>query len=373
MEQLNQNKDYLQQLERLGITPLDNFLGSRSAATPNDRLNEVKQRALDFRKKMMDQDNVPFFKAEDVITAPYPTKYGYLNAINSLLPVPLIYLGNRVFIMQFETPQGKKTMLFGPVDVVGNAGTPFYSNIIKRMTQSLSDFVRKHILPVNSSVQEVLAKANISPADIDYITYDHMHTQDLRYWLGGDGYDKAFFPNAKLLIMRDEWHITQSPLANQSRWFCVDGTKGIDPEKVILLDSSVMLGKGVALVQTPGHTEGNHSLVIKANDQVYVSSENGISIDNYFPEHSKIPGIRKYVELYQNEVVLNGNTLECSNDQYISMVQEKSMASPDPEHPGYTHIITSSEQYPTWYTWPVRPAFKRDNLEFGRYQAKSDI
>ena len=101
------------------------------------------------------------------------------------------------------------------------------------------------------------------------------------------------------------------------------GIDGVDPNKVILLDSSVMLGKSVALVQTPGHTEGNHSLVVNTPEGLYVTSENGISADCYAPGKSGIKGVRDFSSRTGMEVVLNGNTLEGALDQYLSMVLEK--------------------------------------------------
>ena len=43
------------------------------------------------------------------------------------------------------------------------------------------------------------------------------------------------------------------------------------------------------------------------------------------------------------EVILNGNTLENSIDQYISMVQEKTIAGPSQRNPDYPNVFPSSE------------------------------
>src|SRR6185503_3160534 len=101
------------------------------------------------------------------------------------------------------------------------------------------------------------------------------------------------------------------------------------------LDHDVKLGEGVALVRTPGHTQGNHSIVVRTTEGLMVTSENGVSADCYAPLKSRIPGLRSYARRTGMEVVLNGNTLEGALDQYISMVQEKELAGPSRRDPDF--------------------------------------
>ena len=89
----------------------------------------------------------------------------------------------------------------------------------------------------------------------------------------------------------------------------------------------------MALVWTPGHTDGNHSLCINTDDGVWVSSENGVAADSWHPHLSKIPGVRKTAEFFGREVILNSNTLEDSIDQYDSMLKEKALADPNKRRP----------------------------------------
>ncbi len=352
-------------LAPLGISVIEDFIGARSSSRPKERLEEVRQRAVRFRERMLAGTPVEYFQSVDIVSAPYPTKYAYLNAVKSL--VPFIFLGNRAFIIQFQTSLGKKTLLFGPADVEGNTKTPFFKLLTDKMGR-IGDMTKEKLLPFYSSVEVELQKAGIPPESIDYISYDHLHTQELRKWMGSST-TPGYFPNAKLLVMRQEWESAQDLLVTQKKWYCPDGTRDIPAERVILLDNSVMLGDGVALVQTPGHTEGNHSLVVHVNDQIYVSSENGMSVDSYAPLQSNIPGVRKYAEQFNMEIILNGNTLENSIDQYISMVMEKTIAGPNPDHPGFFNVISSSEQAHTWHTRTVQPAFRFGQMKVGQYQS----
>jgi hypothetical protein len=50
------------------------------------------------------------------------------------------------------------------------------------------------------------------------------------------------------------------------------------------LRAAYNLVRGVALVHSKGHTEGNHSLVARVRDGIRVTSENGIGADAYEPK-----------------------------------------------------------------------------------------
>ena len=61
--------------------------------------------------------------------------------------------------------------------------------------------------------------------------------------------------------MKDEWQSAKALLPPQVDWYCPNGLAGVPEDKVIQLDGDVMIGDGLALVRTPGHTVGNHSFV----------------------------------------------------------------------------------------------------------------
>ena len=126
-----------------------------------------------------------------------------------------------------------------------------------------------------------------------------------------------------------------------------NGTRGIDPAKVMAFHGDIHLGEGVAMLHTPGHTEGNHSLVCRVGDGIRVTSENGVGADSYAPRHSKYKAIREYARATGIDVIINGNTQEQSNDQYISMIQERTIAGPS-QNPDFPNCVPSSEASPYW-------------------------
>ncbi len=176
---------------------------------------------------------------------------------------------------------------------------------------------------------------------------------------------EALFPRARLLVHRKELGTFESMHPLQWAWYVDGGMDGVPDERVTAFDGDVELGVGVSLLWTPGHTDGNHSLVLNTPDGVWVSSENGISADNWQPELSRIPGVRRHASFYGHEVVPNANTLEDSLDQYDSMVKEKTLADPSRRDPRWLRILPSSELARFKRQWPVLPSFFHGGLNYG--------
>lgn len=343
------------------IRPISHFKGARTFGPPEERLREVRRRARAFRDELLERPPVACFWSRALVRVPYPTKYAYLNAFR--LPTPLMHIVNRLFIVQVDTPAGKKTILASPSDVRRNAETPFFKRLAG-MFGPFRSLGERLVAPEIATVERCLEQAKITPEDVDYITYDHLHTQDLRRWLGTSG-SPGYFPRAKLLVMRQEWASTRGLLPQQREWYCPNGTDGIDPARIVLLDDDVMIGDSFAILHTPGHTEGNQSFVARTPEGLFVTSENGVGPDSYAPLHSKIPGLRSYAETTGMEVILNGNTLEGSIDQYISMIEEKEIAGPSARSPDFPNMACSSEAaaYPLFPG--IHPTFSFGDITHG--------
>ena len=343
------------------LRPLDHFRGARVPARPEDRLRAVRAAASRLREELLSAPPVAYFRSAALRRVPYPTRYGLRDACS--VPTPFIHIVNRLFVVQVKEAGLNRTILYSPSDIHANGETPFF----KRMMTSMGPLAKlgEPILsPIHGTVEERLAEIGIAPEKVDYISYDHLHTQDLRKWLGAGG-DPGTFPNAKLLVMRKEWESAHGLLPTQSQWYCPHGIDGVDPGRVVLLDGDVMVGSSVALVHTPGHTEGNHSFVTRTTEGIFVTSENGVGPDAYAPAASRIPGLAKYARATGCEVVLNGNTLEDSVDQYISMVAEKTLAGPSQRNPDFPSVACSSELGAYWAFPGIAPTFGFGDLTLG--------
>jgi len=334
------------------FTPIKHFDGSRKAKGQQSRVEDTRAAATAFRNDMLAGPKVRYFQSFDLVRVPYPTRYGLRNAFSRERFVEFMHIQNRLFIVQFETTDGLKTLLVSPSDHERNGETPFF----RRLQDTAPDFLQNVIAKRQDTAPGIVEKAGLKPEDIDYITYDHLHTQDVRRWLGTDD-EPAIFPNAKLLVHHQEVASAFDLNPYQTDWYCPNGLAGIPDNKIVQFDGSIMLGDGIALIHTPGHTEGNHSIVAHTDEGLWVTSENGISVDSYAPQLSTAAGVANYAKTIGTEVIINANTLENSIDQYISMVQEKTIAGPSLRDPRYPNIFPSSEMTPFWLFPGTTPSF----------------
>jgi hypothetical protein len=322
------------------------------------RLNTIREAAEEYKRRFKQQGVVRGVRSVDLATAPYLTKYAFHGAARS--PNPYLSMTNRMVTVQFEDFEGRlRTLVWEPTEPDGSAEAPFYSQLIarterNRLYKALEQFTYK----LYTTPEGALGETGIRAEDVHYLSFDHLHVQDPRLIL-------PHFPNAKLIVQRKELATLEALHPMQWFWYVDGALDGIAEDRLIVLDGDVELGPGVSLVWTPGHTDGNHSLVINTEEGVWVSSENGVSIDNWQPELSKIPGVRAYAESQRREVCPNANTLEDSIDQYDSMVKEKTLADFSVRDPRWKQILPSTELVGWKRQWPVVPTHHHGPLNYG--------
>lgn len=326
------------------LAAVTDFDSARSAPSPQDRLRALRRSGAQFRERFLDEPAVRYARSFDLLRIPYPAWYAFSGVYSQQLLKPhMVHLLARTVLIQFEDFGGQlRHLLFTPADHETGRDTPYF----RRLSEQTPAFLHSTIAPIYGTVLDALASVGVAPECIDYITYDHLHTQNLRRWLGTGG-GPGLLPNARLLVHRQELASVAGLLPTQADWYCPDGLRGVAGDRIVPFDGSVQLGRGVALVHTPGHTEGNHSLVYRVPDGLRVSSENGVSADSWAPEVSRHNAIRRFAKATGAEVVLNGNTQENSNDQYLSMVLEKTIAGTSASH-GFSNVVPSSECSPHW-------------------------
>jgi hypothetical protein len=98
---------------------------------------------------------------------------------------------------------------------------------------------------------------------------------------------------------------------------------------------------------------------------VFTSSENGVAVESYAPEHSRLPGVAKWARREGMVVVLNFNTPEFASWQYNAMVREKLLAHPVPDDPRWPQVLPSSELARHRLAPGIRPTFAHGDLEIG--------
>jgi glyoxylase-like metal-dependent hydrolase (beta-lactamase superfamily II) len=311
---------------------------------PGLRLEAVRAGARKLKARLKASGRALEVRTYDLVTLPYPTRYGLSEAHRSL--IPFLFMTNRMQVVVFRSADGEKRLLVNPSDHERNAETPFF----KRLSAGVPDRVGRMIARRWSTVPERLREAGLRGDQIDYVTFDHLHTQDLRRLL------LEWCPRARLLAHKDELAIFERLHPLQRDWYLEGALAGIPPDRIVPFERDLLLGEGVALVRTPGHTEGNHSIVLHTPRGLWTISENGVSADNYSPERSELSGLAKHAQATGVEVILNSNTRERTLDQYTSMILEKTLAD---EEGGWPLVFNSSELTSSPLAPGVRATFVR--------------
>lgn len=354
------------------LRPVEEFSGVHDVWPRGARLASVRSAAEKFHERFAAGPRIEAVKTFEIAEAPYPSRFAFQGY--SVHANPFITIVNRMMVIQFRGFDGElKTLVWEPTVPAGSAEAPFY-HAIQSLGNKLK--VERFFAEYVNDMDDVLPKLGLTNDDVDYVSFDHLHVQDVRRIMGstepleGESAPReSVFPNAKLLAHRKELDTFASMHPMQWAWYVNKGMDGVPEDRLEVFDESIELGEGVALLWTPGHTDGNHSLAVNTPDGVFVQSENGMAPDNWHPEHSAIPGVKQQAEFYGREVVLNSNTLEDTQDQYDSMVMEKTVASRSQRDPRFSQVIPSSECSSKLRQWPLKPTFRHGTLDYGEITA----
>jgi hypothetical protein len=328
------------------LRPIHDFDAAWATWPRGDRPAALRAAAAAFRERFT--GTVHGVRTADLVSAPYPARYAFGGAARAVNP--FVTLVNRLVVVRYADHDGRpRTLVWEPTLPAGSRHAPFYAHLATRFPKALEPL----LAPEHASVPEALGRWGLRPADVDVVLFDHLHVQDLALLLGTSR-SEPLFPNATFLVQGRELDTLRSTHPMQWAWYVGTDLDDVRLDGVVTLDGDVEIGNGVAVVRTPGHTDGNQSLVLRTDTGVWVSSENGVALDSWHPEHSRIPGLRSYAASMGREVVLNANTLEDSIDQYDSMVLEKALADPLAGTP-FRQLLPSSELAPLRRQWPLIP------------------
>ncbi len=355
------------------LTRLDEMDKAWAEDSPGQRLEAVRRAGRALRQRLISSGRVAAVRTFPVAVFPYPSEYGLAGAARS--PAPYVMMRNATQLVQVEDGGGRLiNILVNPTDAERSLEAPFFAKQIERYGKFLT---QKVLSKQFAGTVEALADAGIAPAEVDFITFDHLHVQDLRGLLGttepepGKSEPTApLFPNAVLLVQRAELRTLEVLHPLQARWYVRDGIRAVPRDRIAVLDGDYLLGRGFGLVRTPGHTEGNHSLVIHTETGLWTVSENGVAVECYAPLSSEIGGVRRHARDTESEFILNSNTLERSLDQYISMALEKTLADPSTERPEFPQCFPSSEMVKSVLAPGLKPTFSHGAITSGEVRSR---
>lgn len=338
------------------LTELDAAWAIRGSGA---RLDAVRRAARKLRDRIVGAGPAKCVRTIDLATFPYPTKYAFQGVAQS--PAPYVFMRNRMHLVQVTANGRLVSILVNPTDPQRSAAAPFFV----RLQEQYGALAQRLLSTMHSTVEQGLQRWGLSPDAIDYVTFDHLHVQDVRGLLAPGPGGRAFLPNAKLLVQKSELDTLANIHPLQAEWYIPDCVRGVPADKIVTLDGDYAIGSGFAIVRTPGHTWGNHSLVAVTDRGAWTISENGVCVDSYVPGLSTIRGVAKYARDTGVEVILNANTREGSLDQYTSMVLEKTLADSVPDRPELPQHFSSSEVVPHVLAPGLTPSYTHGAITYG--------
>jgi len=326
------------------------------------RLAAVRKAGRVLRDRILASGTARYVRTADLATFPYPTRLGFQGIASS--PLPYVFMRNRMQVVQVAQGTRTITILVNPTDAERSRRAPFFA----RMEAQYGALATRLLGKIHHTIEQALTSFGVTREAIDYVTFDHLHVQDVRGLLAPEhGPDRhAWLPNARLLAQRAELDTLSGGLHPlQSEWYIPECLHGVPADRIVALDGDYLIGGGFAIVRTPGHTIGNHTLVVVTDRGAWTISENGICVDAYAPGVSEIRGLAKHAREHNIECILNANTREHSLDQYTSMVLEKTLADAVPERPELPQHFASSELIGHPLAPGLRPTYTHGAITFG--------
>ena len=115
-----------------------------------------------------------------------------------------------------------------------------------------------------TSLVDLLAQTGVKPEQVKYVGISHYH---------GDHVGQvASLPKSTLLIGKGDWEVITDPkmsaVANPASF--TNWTSGGGKVETVPVDKDVFGDGTVIMLNTPGHTPGHHSLLVKLKDMGYV-------------------------------------------------------------------------------------------------------
>lgn len=229
--------------------------------------------------------------------------------------------------------------------------------------------------PERDSVATGLALLGLRPEDVDVCGLSHLHGQDPRLVLGTEvavATDRAprppLFPRATVVVQRRETDTLRAPHPLQRPRY-PGALHGCRTDRLRELDGSVLLGEGVAVLATPGHTDGHQSLVLSTARGIWVVSGAAHVADAWHPYLSRSPGVLSTSDETGEEVLVPDGA-EDRIDQHDAMLLERAVADAHHEDPRWRCVLPVAEVLPGRGTWPLRPTFLHGGLHTGVLRAR---
>ncbi|HYP23314.1 MAG TPA: hypothetical protein VEV43_07065, partial [Actinomycetota bacterium] len=91
------------------LTPIEHFGAPGLDETPAAQLRAIREQAPAFKEWFRSTGTVDLFAARSLVTLPYPKRFALWEACN--VPVPYVWMTNRMFVVQWLAEGRTKTLL----------------------------------------------------------------------------------------------------------------------------------------------------------------------------------------------------------------------------------------------------------------------
>lgn len=124
---------------------------------------------------------------------------------------------------------------------------------------------REQIFLSGGELLHSLARAGLTPDDINIVFYTHLHIDHVG-WTGSllNGTQALTFPRAHYLVRSAEWHRFDNPVTGA---FSFGDILQLLAPRIEFIEDGESLVPGVTVLATPGHTSGHASLVINSGGE----------------------------------------------------------------------------------------------------------
>ena len=202
-------------------------------------------------------------------------------------------------------------------------------------------------------IEDALARIGVLPEEIDVVVLTHLFAASLDR-LVGDGERTGALPSATWLLPAADYASRVAPHPDARAMLSRGGLDGLDASRIVRVARDVEIAPGLALVRTPGLTEGHLTVCFTVHGRVRAFSANATCLDAYAPYESALPGLRERVRTHDAEVITRGDAA-WREEQSSSMSVERAIVDRRLDAPWAPDVLPAWELERSWLAPGLAP------------------
>jgi glyoxylase-like metal-dependent hydrolase (beta-lactamase superfamily II) len=114
-----------------------------------------------------------------------------------------------------------------------------------------------------------LARVGLAPGDIDTIVFSHLHSDHVGWVCQADG--TLTFENAQYYVSEAEWRSWSNGYLSHAGGKLVGMQIDVLRSRIQIVTDGFVVGPGIQLVSTPGHTPGHSSFIVSSGRERFIA------------------------------------------------------------------------------------------------------